>query len=40
LTNDEKLAVYTLAEKRRLIHALLDRMHETQEAMLDVVKKI
>jgi hypothetical protein len=40
LTNDEKLAGYTLAEKRRLIHALLDRMEETQDAMLDVVKKI
>jgi hypothetical protein len=40
LTNDEKLAGYTLAEKRRLIHALLDRMQETQDAMLDVVKKI
>jgi hypothetical protein len=40
LTKDEKLAGYTLAEKRRLIHALLDRMQETQDAMLDVVKKI
>jgi hypothetical protein len=40
LTNDEKLAGYTVLEKRRLIHSLLDRIQDTQGAMLDVVKKI
>jgi hypothetical protein len=40
LTNDEKLAGYSVAEKRRLIHSLLDRIRDTQGAMLEVVKKI
>jgi hypothetical protein len=40
LTNDEKLAGYTVAEKRRLIHSLLDRIQVTQDAMFEVVKKI
>lgn len=40
LTNDEKLAGYTVAEKHRLIHSLLDLIRETQGAMLEVVKKI
>jgi hypothetical protein len=40
LTNDEKLAGYSVAEKRRLIDSLLDRIRDTQGAMLDVVKKI
>jgi hypothetical protein len=40
LTNDEKLAGYSVAEKRRLIHDLLDRIRDTQGAMLEVVKKI
>jgi hypothetical protein len=40
LTNDEKLAGYTVAEKHRLIHSLLDRIQVTQDAMFEVVKKI
>lgn len=40
LTNDEKLAGYTVAQKRRLVHALLERIRENQAAMLEVVKRI
>jgi hypothetical protein len=40
LTNDEKLAGYSAEQKQRLVHALLERIGNTQAAMLDVVKKI
>jgi hypothetical protein len=34
------LAGYTVAQKRRPVHALLDRIKENQAAMLEVVKRI
>jgi hypothetical protein len=40
LTNNGKLAGYTVAQKHQLVHALLDRIRDNQAAMLEVVKKI
>lgn len=40
LTNDEKLAGYTVAQNRELVHALLDRIRDNQAAMWEVVKNI
>ena len=40
LTNDEKLAGHNPDEMRRMIHRLLERILDTQAALLEAAKKV
>ena len=40
LTNDEKLAGHDPEQMLRMIHRVLERIQDTQAAMLEVVKKV
>ena len=40
LTNDEKLAGHNPDEMRRMIHRVLERILETQAALLEAAKKV
>ena len=40
LTNDEKLAAHDPEQMLRMIHRVLERIRDTQAAMLEVVKKV
>jgi hypothetical protein len=40
LTNDEKLADHNPEQMRQMIYRVLERIQETQAAMLEVVKKV